>query len=300
MNVCGTASDGANMILSDLVLSSRKNQYWLYSGIDTLELCNNKIHFQTYPYDVDYQYNDRGFRDSNWPMSRRDLQKAIWCLGDSFTVGLGQPYSHIWPQILSECVGVRTINVSMDGASNNWISRRALDILDAVKPECMIVLWSYVERREITDGQDIHDREWRKIYEDIRDPTWPACNTVAEIDVLPDAIKTEIAVRHKIPLPFRAADDNFICQNAKLSFQENLENWKICVNRLSKNANIIHSTLPKFADAKEIDRFSSYLEDNCSKYIGRFDQVDFARDAFHFGKVTCQNLVDLILPHLAQ
>lgn len=139
------------MILPDFVLRTRANQCWDQSGIDSLEKCFDQQHFLQYPHPVSYVYNSRGFRDSEWPDHVDQLKNAIWCVGDSFTVGLGSPYEHIWPQRLQQARGQRTINVSMDGASNNWIARRACAILQAICPCVMIIQWSYISRREKPD-----------------------------------------------------------------------------------------------------------------------------------------------------
>lgn len=139
------------MILPDLILPSRINQNRDRSGIDSIEYCFNKQHFLDYPHTVDYQYNSRGFRDSEWPESIDDLQNAIWCIGDSFTVGIGSPYAFTWSQVLSKATGRRCINIGMDGASNTWISRRASQIIQDVNPTHMVVLWSYIHRRESSD-----------------------------------------------------------------------------------------------------------------------------------------------------
>jgi hypothetical protein len=139
------------MILSNLILSSKINQRWVTSGIDSIDRCLNKQHFLEYPHSVEYQYNSRGFRDAEWPNTIEELQNAIWCVGDSFTVGIGSPHEFTWPQVLSRATGRRCINVSMDGASNNWISRRAQQIIKEIAPNHMVVLWSYGHRREILD-----------------------------------------------------------------------------------------------------------------------------------------------------
>jgi hypothetical protein len=136
------------MILDDLKLPSRSNRCWKYSGLDSYDECIDKKHFLKYPYEINYDYNSRGFRDSEWPNSILDLSESIWCVGDSFTVGLGQPYEHIWPQILQKRLKKRTINISMDGASNDWILRRTKQIIDEVNPKKLIIMWSYLHRRE--------------------------------------------------------------------------------------------------------------------------------------------------------
>ena len=140
------------MILPDFNLTSRSDQHWMYSGIDSFDRCLDKTWFAQYPYAVEYHFNHRGFRDDPWPESLDDLRQAIWCIGDSFTVGVGQPFDHIWPRVLATVTGRRTINISMDGASNEWIARRAKRVINDISPQHLIVMWSYVHRRENADA----------------------------------------------------------------------------------------------------------------------------------------------------
>lgn len=139
------------MILPDLILPSRQKQRWKYSGMDSLDKCFDQEHFQNYPYPIEYIYNSRGFRDAEWPDSLDELKNAIWCFGDSFTVGVGQPFEHTWSQVLSNRLRSRTINVSMDGASNDWIARKVLRVVDEIDPKNMVILWSYTHRTELID-----------------------------------------------------------------------------------------------------------------------------------------------------
>jgi len=167
-------------VLTDLRLSSRANKVWSESGIDSWEKCLDRKHFSGYPHAIEYRYNDRGFRDQAWP---DDLKNAIWCIGDSFTVGIGQPFDHIWPQMLAKQSQTRTVNISMDGASNNWIARRTRDIMQQINPRHVIVMWSYDERREIPN-QTLLDEKWQQIYTAIRDPAWPDCDSTHDIQYL--------------------------------------------------------------------------------------------------------------------
>jgi hypothetical protein len=92
-------------------------------------------------------------------------------VGDSFTSGLGVPYHHTWHQVLSDKLKINTINVSMDGASNSWITRKTIDLLE-IKPKNIIIQWSYIHRRESTDITLTDDN--RRIY---------AINTTGEQDM---------------------------------------------------------------------------------------------------------------------
>ena len=147
-------------ILPTFILSSYQNTETLYTGIDSPDRCLHKHHFKDYPYPISYKYNSRGFRDSEWP---ENLNECIWCIGDSFTSGVGQPYEHIWPQVLSNRLNVRTINVSMDGASNDWISRKLILVAETIKPKTIIVQWSYTNRREkpLNVGETLDDYDRR-------------------------------------------------------------------------------------------------------------------------------------------
>ena len=118
-------------------------------GTDKLTSCFSKLHFMKYNKDISYQYNTRGFRDSEWGEDSL-ISRKIWCVGDSFTVGLGQPLSERWSSVLQETSGKPTINIGMHGASNDWISRKSRYILDNIAPKHLVIQWSYIHRREST------------------------------------------------------------------------------------------------------------------------------------------------------
>jgi len=131
--------------ISKLIISKLVNQQSTNSGIDSLNRCLDKNLFRQWPHPVNYNYNSRGFRDQEWP---QDLNSAVWCIGDSFTVGLGSCVEHTWSQVLSQHSQRRVINVSMDGASNEWMARQACDAYDLAQPRNMVLMWSYPHRRE--------------------------------------------------------------------------------------------------------------------------------------------------------
>ena len=118
----------------------------MYSGMDSLSLCFDKNHFIDYPKQISYKYNSRGFRDSEWPTT--NLHDAIWCFGDSFTAGLGQPQHETWPALLQQKTNTKTINISLDGASTNWIARHVLYVLQEIRPKNIVIQWTYLPRRE--------------------------------------------------------------------------------------------------------------------------------------------------------
>ena len=136
-------------LLTDFRVESKINQTYRILGLDCVEEAKNKKHWLNYKKNITYQFNSRGFRDNEWPA---DLDNAIWCFGDSFTVGMGQPFDEIWPQLLEKQTGIRTVNVSMNGASNDWISRKVVDLITAVTPPIIFIQWSFLHRRENNDS----------------------------------------------------------------------------------------------------------------------------------------------------
>ena len=147
------------MIHNSLYLEYLANVTMDTTGLDSLKACINKRFFLKYPNKISYDYNSRGFRDTEWPSDNK-LKNCTWCLGDSFTVGLGQPLEETWPQLLQSKTNTRSINISMDGASNQWIARKAKYILNEINPIALIIQWSYITRRESSNGS-LPDNERR-------------------------------------------------------------------------------------------------------------------------------------------
>lgn len=155
-------------MLDDFYLPSRQRLRVEYSGMDHPDYCVDRKHFDQYPWPVSYEYNSRGFRDAEWP---DDPAAAVWCIGDSFTVGLGAPREHAWPWLLQTQLGHRAVNASLDGASNAWIARRARQVIDELAPPVVIIQWSYTNRRESSDTtlDDEQRRIWTTRTTDLED-----------------------------------------------------------------------------------------------------------------------------------
>lgn len=134
------------MTLPTLVIPELRLAKFKYSGLDSLNKCIDPDWFRQWTLPIDYVYNQRGFRDREWP---RDLKSAVWCLGDSFTAGVGSPVMHNWPTVLNSACEPQTINISMDGASNDWIARKCCEIYAEIQPTNIVIMWSYIHRREL-------------------------------------------------------------------------------------------------------------------------------------------------------
>jgi hypothetical protein len=233
-------------LLPELYLPSRVNQHWLESGMDSLELCQDREHYLSYPHKVEYHYNSRGFRDAEWP---DDLSNVIWCIGDSYTVGLGSPREHTWPYMLQQRLVRRTINVSLDGASNNWIARIGSAILTEFPNANIVTHWSFLHRRElgVEEIKQLHNS--------------PDCQVASEKRRLEQINSTT---------------------------EEDIVNTRLCIQQLQ--GNIVHSAIPSWAPA------DANLD--CDNVI-QTEQLDYARDGFHYDILTSNALVCEIIPALA-
>ena len=124
-------------------------------GLDTLEECFDKDHYLSYTKNISYRYNSRGFRDHEWP---EDLPDVVWCVGDSFTVGIGQPFEETWPQVLEKKIGKRCINLGEDRCSNDTMSLRIQEICKSYTPKLIVVMWSHLQRRRVNDENVHHNK----------------------------------------------------------------------------------------------------------------------------------------------
>lgn len=284
------------MILADISLPNFANLNREYTGIDSKESCLNLRYFLDYPHHITYQYNSRGFRDDEWPNHRAELKQAIWCLGDSFTVGLGTPIHNIWPRVLQQVADQRTINVSMNGASNNWIARKAVRILQEISPTLMVVHWSYIHRRE-QDENFILDQSWQNFYNNVRDSAWPDCSR-HDRHRLPKHIIDEIDHVHGGWTEPVVYDDQRMLEHIECSDQDDVENTLTCidlVNQATIDTKVIHSFIPNFVPQK----FKGMIESQVSTLvIPELRRLDMARDGHHYDGLTSRYFVNQIMSRL--
>jgi hypothetical protein len=121
------------------------------AGSDKLELCQDEAEYKEYPHSIEYRHNSRGFRDDEWPDTLEELTNAIWCVGDSYTSGIGVPAEHSWVNVLQEKTGRRCIRISIPAGSNSWMARQIKNIVDEVNPRDIVVQWSMLGDKETPD-----------------------------------------------------------------------------------------------------------------------------------------------------
>ena len=258
-------------------------------GIDSLELCADKQRFINYPYTVTYTFNSHGYRDIEWPT---DLVNAIWCFGDSQTMGMGAPVEHNWPSLLQQ-TGRRTINISLEGASNRWITRQAVRVLQQVRPKNIVIHWSYFHRSENVDAtKSDRDRRIHVGHVLIEDQLQDFADCVQQIK---QAQGNTNVIHSFIP--------NFIVSVISKLDADIL--WKDI--RASSWPNTITLTDPKII--KELGRFDVYnsLKEHVDIHskldsilkdcvvVEELKKLDSARDGHHYDRLTAQEFVNQIV-----
>lgn len=285
------------MILSDFVLTTRQDKLWKESGIDSLKECLDKNYFKSYPYTVEYNYNSRGYRDSEWPNTIDELKKCIWCVGDSYTVGLGSPLAHTWVNILQQRTGIRCINVSMDGASNDWMVRKINRILEEINPQRLVVQWSHFHRSEKTDSSSIDEqrrlafaRENVSLLEQLTHFT----NLQASIKNSTTQI-VQSAIPHGFPVLTHNQYKELITRLAGTS-------WPDLINiTIDQFYSIDISVKKELEDFGALDKIIEYLEvkeiipTDMGKDCIIVDQIDLARDSHHYDHLTAGKFVDSVI-----
>ena len=256
------------MILPDFVLPNRVNQLWNYSGIDSKD--NN------YPYPITYQYNDRGFRDDPWPANLAD---KIWCFGDSFTVGIGCPRKHTWPYLLGN-----TINVSLDGASNYWIAKKAIRVLEEICPETIVIQWSFIWRGENTNTE-LSDEDRRAHFYDIQLSSEELLENFVRLVDQVDSARQSTRIIHSF-IPGWAIGNSVQDEWDKLRGPDWPETpqgvWSPLVEK-------------ELVEYKQDKFFKIYVELlNRIEYVPEIVYLDRARDNFHYDLLTAQAFVSSI------
>ena len=122
-----------------------------YFGIDSPEHNKDNEHFANYPIDIDYAFNSKGFRGEEWP---DEIKDCVFCFGDSFTLGVGQPIQQTWPNLVSKLTGKNCLNLGIDGASNDRMSSQVQILRQHIPDPNIIIMWSFLHRRLIND-QDV-------------------------------------------------------------------------------------------------------------------------------------------------
>lgn len=278
-------------VLSQVILPELIGDTKAY-GMDTLARCVDKNHFRSFPHTVEYSYNSRGFRDDEWPSSR--LDKHIWCLGDSFTVGVGSPFNHTWPQVLKRISCQPVINVSMDGGSNEWLTRMCTNIYNEIHPRNMVIMWSFLHRRENPDIS-LSDRQRRlphirsTLDEDIKNLI--ACvRTVDTLCVGTNVIHTIIPIweaAYAPPVLSQTNWDNIRDSSWPLNVPISDIEYVGLEEYIRKELTTVHGINEEML----FEQFRIYEQvTHVKSMVHQVEQLDYARDGLHFDIITAERV----------
>lgn len=275
------------MTLQDLVIQSRVNQCWAHSGLDSPDHCKDIQWFEAYPYHIEYNYNSRGFRDQEWPDTLAQLADSIWCLGDSFTVGLGSPALHTWPRVLQQARGQRTINVSMDGASNSWMQRWAMQICREIRPRVMVMHWSYLTRTETPDASLTDEQRRQRYHPDLLDTT-RAMQNFRDLVLSLEANKGHTRIIHSFIPDF--AVSGTLCKHWQTFAGPSWPDLPETLAAFDALPDFVIQELRHKFDCYDIFRTWCELRERL-EHVPEFARLDRARDGHHYDLLTAQHFV---------
>jgi hypothetical protein len=113
-------------------LEERKNKSYNTSGSDNTGVCT-------------YTYNELGFRGDS--IQKEGLK--VMSLGCSLTEGVGVNDNETWPaQFCSHIPNSVNLNFGVCGRSNDFITRCLLSFFDTVKPDLVLIMYTYPTRKE--------------------------------------------------------------------------------------------------------------------------------------------------------
>jgi hypothetical protein len=282
-------------MLDDLRIATFTNLKIDTLAPDTLKTCDNKKHFKNYPYKVKYAFNSRGFRDEEWPASLIELQDSIWCVGDSATVGIGQPLDHTWVNILQTQLEKRTINIGLQGASNDWIGRRAIQILNEISPTLMVIHWTFTWRYEDPDSTKLDEERRKHFSADINfdQQAFDFIKTIKQVE----QHKKSTKIIHSFYPGF-----SLLSLQSLIKIWQDLKgpDWPDFPQTQVEYDNLDFNIKSELTQFNIVNNFkNSYiLQEFLNKEIlsvPEFEKIDLARDGFHYDQLTARRLVDQIL-----
>ena len=114
-------------------LNKRKNQMYTTAGTDNTGECT-------------YTYNELGFRGD----SIKKEGFKVMSLGCSITEGIGVNDKETWPaQFCSQIKNGVNFNFGTGGRSNDFICRCLMSYYDLIKPDLVLIMYTFPTRREI-------------------------------------------------------------------------------------------------------------------------------------------------------
>jgi hypothetical protein len=202
----------------------------------------------------------------------------------------------------------------MDGASNQWIARRAQDIICTVKPANIVVMWSYLHRRELQDLTELKNKIWRDFYDATADDfaeyqSWPRRVELVDVGQLPVSILEDLARSQReyqfegrlvtvsvdpVHVDIQVRDEQRRLSHTRDSIEQDVEDFVNCTTQVAglaqqHDVNVINFIVPNPVPANTVDL--TQLTPNIIPVVA----VDRARDGHHFDILTSQHIAQTAL-----
>jgi hypothetical protein len=166
-------------------------QWWPTDTQERYEHLMEDLEYQAYvkeqgwdkPNAITYCINKQGYRDETELGEFVPTDNNLLALGCSFTMGIGLPYSDIWPTMIANKLALRACNFGWGGASSDRCFRLAEYWIPYLKPKLVILLNPPRGRTEIVidektgeaqdiwpgnDELDAHIKKWLLVDENSR------------------------------------------------------------------------------------------------------------------------------------
>lgn len=95
---------------------------------------------------VTYKFNSQGFRCEEFTE-----EPSVMFLGCSFTFGLGVPNENIWPTLVAQSLGLKSVNLGQAGGSHDAAFRLCHRWINQIKPKVCILLSPPMYRIEVIE-----------------------------------------------------------------------------------------------------------------------------------------------------
>jgi hypothetical protein len=129
---------------NEIPKTGHQNKTYHYFSTDIL-----KNHHTEYPHVIEYNFNEYGYRCSNFERQ----EKNVMTLGCSIGFGNGIPSNLRFSSVFCNLIGnnVGDWNLSWPGVSCDYVARMAVKCIPILKPDILLVNFPNIARREFFD-----------------------------------------------------------------------------------------------------------------------------------------------------
>ena len=154
------------------------------------------------PETISYKLNSNGFRSEEFD-PRADNLVALGC---SFTMGIGLPYSDLWPSRVAQALNLKACNFGWGGASSDQCFRLAEYWIPHLTPKLVVLLNHPRGRMEVVINQKTGETDTVMPMDNHPDPfvkKWLSADENQRLNNLKNRLAIE-AICNQLNIPFLA------------------------------------------------------------------------------------------------